>query len=156
MERMTTASPKAGTTEMSGAHEPRQRPDPRPMRLVLGLGGLAALSALVGAVIAPPAPMTAQDVSTGVADTAATPGADALADGPGASPAATEPPVVIKHVKRYVYLAPGQAPPLTLATKLPAPTPRATAKPKTPAPPPATPKPKKRIIIVTSQSGAKP
>ena len=158
-------SPKAGMTEMAGAHEPRQRPDPRPMRLVLGLGGLAALSAMVGAVIAPPAPITAQDVTTdvttgvttGVTGTAPITSADALAGGTGAGSTATEPPTVIKHVKRYVYLAPGQTPPSqALVTKLPAATPRPAATPKTPAPARATPKPKRRVVIVTSQSGAKP
>jgi len=165
------ASPKAGMTEMAGTHEPRQRPDPRPMRLVLGLGGLAALSAMVGAVIAPPAMMTAQDVTTdvttgvttGVTDTAPITSADAFAGGTGAGPTATEPPTVIRHVKRYVYLAPGQTPPpQALVMKLPAATPRTAATPRpaatprTPAPAPATPKPKRRVVIVTSQSGAKP
>jgi hypothetical protein len=126
------------------------------MRLVLGLGGLAALSAMVGAVVALPAPMTAQDVATGVADTASASGTDALAGGSPSASATTEPLTIVKHVKRYVYLAPGQTPTQTLVTKLPAATPRPTAKPKAPAPAPATPKPKKRIIIVTSQSGAKP
>jgi len=160
MKTMKT-NPKTGMTEVTGAHEPRQRPDPRPMRLVLGLGGLAALSAMVGAVIAPPVPITAQDVTTGVTtdvtDTAPITSADALAGGTGAGSPATEPPTVIRHVKRYVYLAPGQTPPpQALVMKLPAATPRPVATPRTPAPAPATPKPNRRVVIVTSQSGAKP
>ncbi len=165
MKRMATASPKVGTTEMTGAHEPRQRPDPRPMRLVLGLGGLAALSALVGAVVAPPAPIVAVDGTGGASDAAtASPGTAEAAAGAAAgaslSPAgstAGEPPTIVQHVTRYIYLAPGQTPPpQALVTRLQAPTPRPTAAPKTSAPAPATAAPRKRVIIVTSQSGGKP
>jgi hypothetical protein len=36
------------------AHPPKNKPDPRPMQLALGAGGIAALSALSAAVVMPP------------------------------------------------------------------------------------------------------
>jgi len=102
---------------------PRQRPDPRPMRLALGMAGLAALSAMATAILAPPAPTVAEGTATTAGDAA-----DPL---PPAS-------VRVRHVTRYVQLQPGQtAPPSStvLATPKPAPTP--------------TPK----VVVKTRQSG---
>jgi hypothetical protein len=101
------------------ARMPKQRPDPRPMRLALGMAGLAALSALATAVIAPPAPTVAEGTATTAADAA-----DPLA------PAS----VHVRHVTRYVQLQPGQtAPPSSkvLATPKPVPTPAPKAVVKT-------------------------
>lgn len=64
------------------------------MRIAVGMAGLATLSALGTAILAPQA-----SVSAGAAtDTAASVTAGAL-------------PVRVQHVTRYVQLAPGQSPP---------------------------------------------
>jgi hypothetical protein len=40
--------------QLPAAHAPKSKPDPRPMRLALGAGGVAALSALAAAIVLPP------------------------------------------------------------------------------------------------------
>ena len=89
------------------AREPRSRPDPGPLRVALGLTGVAALSAIATAVAGS---------ATGAANAA------------GPSPAALEAPapsVPVQHVTRYVQLQPGQtAPPQATVTQQPAPPPR--------------------------------
>ena len=91
----------------SGA--PKNRPDPRPMRLAFGLAGVAALTAMATAMVSPAGPpavlsATAQDAS--------------------AANAATPTPQVI-HIKRVITLQPGQTPPpQAIVTQLPAPKPR--------------------------------
>jgi len=91
------------------ARVPKPRPDPRPMRLALGMAGLAALSAMTTAILAPPAPTVAEGTATTTADAA-----DPL---PPAS-------VHVRHVTRYVQLQPGQtAPPSSTVLVKPAPTP---------------------------------
>jgi hypothetical protein len=147
---------------------PRARPDARPMRLTLGAGGLAALSALAATIVAPiqPSPPVTADLPQPTTD-------------PQATPTGTE-------QVRYVQLSPGQtAPPgatviragssqMTVVVTIPpksggqsgggsggqkgAPPPAATQPPvaqKTPAP--KTPAPKTPApTIKTSQSGKKP
>jgi hypothetical protein len=82
---------------------PRSKPDPRPMRVLLGFTGLAAATAMVTAVALPPA--TAQTATTITA-------ADA-----GVTP--------VRHVIRYVQLQPGQTAPPNASVKVaPQPTPR--------------------------------
>ena len=50
-------APLAGRAPVSAAaHAPKARPDARPMRIALGAAGLAAFSALVGAIVLPPRP----------------------------------------------------------------------------------------------------
>jgi len=79
----------------------RRRPDPSGMRLVIGLGGLAASTALISTFLAP------------------TPASSATLQ-PAAAPAAP-----VQHVTRYVTLQPGQtAPPQSTVARAPAPTPR--------------------------------
>lgn len=82
---------------------PRSKPDPRPMRVLLGFTGLAAASAIFTAVGLPPVATPVTTV-TSVADTSVTP---------------------VRHVIRYVQLKPGQiAPPNAAVQAAPQPTPR--------------------------------
>jgi hypothetical protein len=91
----------------AAAREPRSRPDPGPLRVALGLTGVAALSAIATAVAG---------AATGAAN----------ATGP--TPLALEAPgpsAPVQHVTRYVQLRPGQtAPPQATVTQQPAPSPR--------------------------------
>jgi hypothetical protein len=90
----------------------RSRPDPNPMRLMLGLAGLASASALTAAMVPSIAPAPA---AASVVETAAG-GA-----GTGAETAAVTP---VRRVTRYVVLAPGQTPPPGAAVQAqPKPTP---------------------------------
>lgn len=74
------------------------------MRLVYGATGLAALTALTTAIVAPPSTASSSPAAA-VSNAAATP--------------------AIRQVTRYVTLQPGQtAPPQAVVTQLPAPSPR--------------------------------
>jgi len=85
---------------------PKGRPDPGPLRLVAGVTGLAALSAIATAVIG------GGGAATGVG------GQAVAAEAPG-------PSAPVQHVTRYVQLQPGQtAPPQATVTQQPAPPPR--------------------------------
>jgi len=88
------------------------RPDPIKLRLLLGAGGIAALSALITAIAVPPAPAAFAPVTAPAAPTTIS----------------QQRPVV------YVQLAPGQSPPpgatvidakapkpITIVTRVPAP-----------------------------------
>ncbi len=101
------------------------RADPTGMRIILGAGGLVALSALVTAIVVPPAPASA----------------------PAPIPAASPATVARQRPVQYIQLAPGQSPPpgatvidakapkpVTIVTRVPAPTP-------------------KTVVIRTTQSG---
>lgn len=108
----------------------KAKPDPRPMRLVLGAGGLAAFSALITAIVAPPRPvvLTADIAPQAVTD-------------PGATTAQVQRPV------QYIQLAPGQtAPPGATVIDATAPQP-VTVVTKVAAPK------QKPIVIRTTQSG---
>ena len=122
------ASSPAVATGGRETPSPRRRPDPRPMRLAFAAGGAAALSALLALIGSAALPATAA-VPTAAPDPAATGGANELAQ--------------VRHVVRYVTLAPGQLPP-TGATRTPS---------TVVAAPVATPKPRPRPAVVTSQSG---
>jgi hypothetical protein len=111
--------PKAGPRPAS------TRPDPTRLRLVLGAGGVATLSALVTAIVVPPAPVIPVPVGTSVAPTTVT----------------RQRPV------QYVQLAPGQSPPpgaTVIDAKAPKPI---TVVTTVPAPAPQT------VIVRTTQSG---
>jgi len=83
---------------------PKARPDPGPLRLVLGFGGLAAASAMAVSMLTP--------VTTTAVDTSS-----AVVAGEPATPA--------RHVVQYVQLQPGQtAPPAATVQRAPTPTPR--------------------------------
>ena len=142
-----------------GHDRPRPaKPDPRPMRAALGLGGIAALSAIAAGIVSPPRPdavlLAAPPQQLGAVD------GQGAADSPTGSapdqPAAPATPQI-----RYIQLQPGQtAPPgaivlpaspqATVAIQLnpggvtARPAPAATARP---APKPTP------IIIKTTQSG---
>jgi hypothetical protein len=105
----TTArtQPTAPSRPVDVAAGRRPRPDPRPMRIVIGMTGLATISALATAILAPAPPAGA---ATALVTT----------DG-AASPA----PGQVRQVTRYVQLQPGQtAPPSSTVKVQPTPTPR--------------------------------
>ena len=100
---MADPHPQRATQPQRPTQVNHQRPDPRPMRLALGFGGMAALSAVATALLAPSSTPTVTATTVTVA--------------------VPEPSVV--HVTRVVHLQPGQtAPPQALVTQMPAPTPR--------------------------------
>ena len=81
------------------------RPDSRPMRTLLGLTGLAAMSAIATAIVSPP--VTGDAAVTTSVQTQSLPTAP------------------VQHITRYVQLQPGQtAPPSSVVKAAPAPTPR--------------------------------
>jgi hypothetical protein len=101
------------------------RPDPTRLRLILGAGGIAALSALIAAIAVPPAPAVSTPVNTPTAPTMVT----------------QQRPIV------YVQLSPGQSPPLG-ATVIDAKAPKPiTIVTRVPAPAQRT------IVVRTTQSG---
>ncbi len=97
----------------------KQRPDAGPLRIVLGLTAVATTSAVITALLAPSGG-TATNGSATILTTAADPA-----------------PAAIKHVIRYVQLAPGQtAPPQAVVKQQPA--------------------PKPRVVVVTTKQSGKP
>lgn len=91
------------------ARAPKSRPDPNPLRLMLGLAGLASASAFTAAMLPSVAPAP-----------------DIAAAGPltvDVAPVVQPEPSVV-HVTRYVTLQPGQtAPPQSTVVVRPTPTP---------------------------------
>jgi hypothetical protein len=107
---------------------PRNKPDARPMRIALGTGFLAVMSAILSAIVAPPQPIVGQPVA-------------------GAMPAAT-PDAQVQQVV-YVQLKPGQtAPPGARVIDAAAPTPMTVVT----VLPGAVQKP---VVVKTTQSGKK-
>lgn len=97
----------------------KARPDPGPLRIALALTGMATASALVTALLGPSSSAVATAAQTATADQAVVPATS----------------VAVKHVTRYVQLAPGQtAPPKAVMTQAPAPKPRV-------------------VVVTTKQSG---
>jgi hypothetical protein len=84
---------------------PNAKPDPWPMRFALGLGGVAAVSALATAIVMPPKPPEQEIAQADPTDTAAPTATD-----PGPTP-----------TTRYIQLKPGETAPPG-ATVIPAPT----------------------------------
>ena len=118
-------------------HGPRSKPDARPMRLALGAGGIAVMSALATAIVLPPRPAPV---------TAAGPQQQAV------DPLATPASVQAQRQIQYVQLSPGQtAPPGATVIEANAPTPMTVV--VTITAPPQTTTAQKPIIIKTSQSG---
>lgn len=117
-------APAAGTRSTA----PKGRPNATPMRVALGTGFLAALSAIVGTIVAPPGPpVAAADPNLAAAGAAATPGS------------------VIRPIV-YVQLKPGEtAPPGATVIDPAAPTPMTVVTTIT--------APVKPVIIKTTQSG---
>lgn len=86
----------------------KPRPDPGPLRIAIGLTGMATASALISAFLAP---------SIGASGGAGTSANDATV--------AAAPSQAVQHITRYVQLAPGQtAPPQAVVQQAPAPKPR--------------------------------
>ena len=111
---------------------PKARPNPGPMQILLGFGGLVATTAIATAMVRPQATPP--------------PAAEPLSSGP-TGPAPT--PLVVRHVTRYVQLTPGEtAPPGAKVVQAPDPSPRVVVV-TIPAP---TPRP---VVVVTRQSGTK-
>jgi hypothetical protein len=111
---------------------PKARPDPGPMRFTLALTGLVAATAMATAIVRPTAAPAAAVVDPALDPTPTAP-----------------PPLVIRHVTRYVQLQPGEmAPPGASVVQSPAASPRVVVV-TVPAPAP------RRIVVVTTrQSGA--
>ncbi|MHB8892511.1 MAG: hypothetical protein ACYC65_10760 [Candidatus Limnocylindrales bacterium] len=102
----------------------RSKPDANPLRLLVGLAGIASASALVTAMLPSVSPTEVV----------------VAADTTGLTAVAPEPSVL--HVTRYVTLQPGQtAPPQSSVVIKPQPTPRVTVKVV------------KQVQVVTKQSG---
>jgi hypothetical protein len=105
----------------------RVKPDANPMRLIVGLAGVASATALLTAMLPSisPTDVAAADSATTTTDTTAV---------------VPEPSVL--HVTKYVTLKPGQtAPPQSSVVVKPQPTPRVTVKVV------------KKVQAVTKQSG---
>lgn len=128
----TEPRPYAGAPGASPAvHVLRARPDARPMRVALGAGGLAALSALLTAIALP------------VRSPAAAPVAGSQQMAPGSTPT----PITLQRPIQYVQLQPGQtAPPGATVIDPAAPQPTAVVI-TVPGPTQAT------IVVRTTQSG---
>ena len=121
-------------------HPPRSKPDARPMRMALGAGGIAALSALAAAIVLPPrsaAPVSAtQNQQSQTTDS---------------QPSPT--PVQLVRPIRYVQLSPGEtAPPGATVIDASAPTP-ITVIVNVPAPAAKKAAAQTPTVIKTTQSG---
>ena len=113
----------------------KAKPDPRPMRLALGAGGLAAFSAILTAIVIPPGSFAGATQSTQSTNQSVS--------GPAASPGTIQ----VQHQIRYIQLQPGQtAPPRAKVIDPAAPKPITVV---TTVPAPAA----KPVIIKTTQSG---
>ncbi len=113
------------------AHAPRARPDARPMRIALGAGGLAALSALLTAIVIP----------------VGSPVVAPASDNKQAAASVTGTPIIIQRPIQYIQLQPDQtAPPGATVIDPAAPQPTAVVI-SVPAPTQAP------IVIKTTQSG---
>jgi hypothetical protein len=107
---------------------PRNKPDARPMRIALGTGFLAVMSAILSAIVAPPQPVVGEPVA-------------------GAMPAST-PATQVQQIV-YVQLKPGEtAPPGARVIDAAAPTPITVVT----VLPGAVQKP---VVVKTTQSGKK-
>ncbi len=110
------------------SHTAKSKPDAGPMRIVLGSTGLAILSAIASAIVAPPRPSSAGP-------------AQASGNAPAGTPTTVEQPI------QYIQLLPGQtAPPGAKVIDAAAPTPQVIVK-TVPAPA------QKPIVVKTTQSG---
>jgi hypothetical protein len=122
----------------------KAKPDPRPMRLALGAGGLAAFSAILAAIVIPPGSFAGAAQST-----QSTQSTDQSANAPAASPSTIQ----VQHQILYIQLLPGQtAPPGAKVIDPAAPKP-ITVVTTVPAPARAAAPAQKPIIIKTTQSG---
>ena len=86
-------------------HVPKAKPDPRPMRVALGFGGVAALSAVAAAIVLPPRPVTSAPVAL------EQPASTSSDTGSQAATSSAQSPVTSQRPILYVQLAPGQTAP---------------------------------------------
>lgn len=108
---------------------PRARPDPNPLRLMLGLAGLATAAAFTTAMLPSVTPVADAAVAQAPSDQAPVDQVPATADQPAPS---------VLHVKKYVTLQAGQtAPPQATVVVRPTPTPKVKVK----------------VVVKTRQSG---
>jgi hypothetical protein len=130
----------------NGTAAPRQRPDPRPMRLVLGAGTVAAVSIMAAGLVRFPVP-----AADGAGDAIA---ADA---GTVETIATARPEVRIKHKTVYVQLKRGQKAPRgakVIAGAVPTPRVVVTRIPAKPATTRRVQRPTiRRVVVKTRQSG---
>lgn len=118
------ARPQRPAPVTAAPRTPRARPDANPLRLMIGLAGLATAAAFTTAMLPSVTPVADAAVDTVPVDQVAV-----VADQPAPS---------VIHVKKYVTLAPGQtAPPQATVVVRPTPTPRVTVK----------------VVVKTRQSG---
>jgi hypothetical protein len=136
----------------------KARPDARPMRMALGAGGLAALSAIVTAIVLPPRPTTSTAVTThDQAPTTVQPATRTAA----VAPTSDSTTIQVRRAIRYVQLQPGQtAPPGAQVIEASAPTPitlvvtvRAPAQPVSAPQQPVAAAPPPPAPVTTTQSG---
>lgn len=119
--RAEAGGPVSGLPRPVPTLAPRSKPNPWRLRFAYGIGGLAGLSALVTAIVVPPA-----STLSGARGGAAT------------GPAISNGPTTIQRAVQYVQLLPGQTapagatvidasapPPVTVVTTIAAPTQRA-------------------------------
>ena len=107
------AGPRAALPARISA-ERKPRPDPGPIRIAIGLAGMATASALMTALLSP-----ASGATAAVSSSAAT---GAISTDSTVAEIASQ---AVRHVTRYVQLAPGQtAPPQAVVRQAPAPKPR--------------------------------
>jgi hypothetical protein len=125
----TSPVPRTPTVAAGAAHAaPKNKPDARPMRIALGTGFLAVISAILSAIVAPPQPVVGEPVA-------------------GVMPA-TSPEAQVRQVV-YVQLKPGEtAPPGATVIDAAAPTPITVVT----VLPGAVQKP---VVVKTTQSGKK-
>jgi hypothetical protein len=125
----TTPAPRTSAATATAGHgAPKGKPDARPMRIALGTGFLAVMSAVLSAIVAPPQPVVGEPVA-------------------GAMPATT-PETQVRQIV-YVQLKPGEtAPPGARVIDAAAPTPITVVT----VLPGAVQKP---VVVKTTQSGKK-
>ena len=98
---------KAAAPGARPAPAPKRRPDAGPLRIAIGMTGIAAASAIATALLS----SSGANGDVGTVQTAVTLPAD--------------PTPVVRHVVRYVQLKPGEtAPPKAVVKQAPAPKPR--------------------------------
>ena len=159
---MDTSQPARSTAQAHGA---KAKPDARPMRLALGAGGIATLSALAAAIVLPPRSATLEPTH------AMQPAVNAQSQASGTQrPTAAQPsptPLQVQRPIKYVQLSPGQSAPAgARVIDASAPTPislvvtvAAPPQPKTAQQPPAAQPPAQQpptpqpVPVATTQSG---
>jgi hypothetical protein len=171
-----TDQPSASLAASAGRVSPKQKPDPRPMRIVYGAGAVAVVSVIAVGLVQPDFTATADQPATNDANVADVANNQDNGRTDQSGNGANQPNVQVKHVVKYIHLKPGQsAPPgakvitpgqptprvVVANNPAPNPTPATNHNPNpgnnNPPPPKATPqptpRPTPRPTIKTRQSG---